>query len=75
MKYLKAYGDLILIVNQVKVKYEVSKEDLIPNHQVTISRVDRFKGFYIYQVSHKDNMHVDALTSLTVTLALPPKIE
>jgi len=32
VRYLEAYGDSNLIVNQVKVEYEVWHEDLVPYH-------------------------------------------
>jgi len=37
IQYLEAYSDSKLIVNQIKVEYEVRHEDLIPYHKATLS--------------------------------------
>ena len=52
VRYLKAYGDSKLIVNQVKGEYEVRHEDLIPYHHPVIKMANSFDGFYIGHVSH-----------------------
>ena len=36
VKNLKAYGDLKLIINQVRGEYEVRHEYLVPYHNATI---------------------------------------
>ena len=47
VKYLEAYGDSKLIVNQVRGEYEVRHEDLVPYHNATIHMAERFRNFYI----------------------------
>ena len=47
VRYLKAYGDSKLIVNQVKREYEVRHEDLVPYHHAVINMANSFDGFYI----------------------------
>jgi len=42
VKNLEAYGDLKLIVNQVRGEYEVRHEDLVPYHNATIYMAERF---------------------------------
>jgi len=36
VRYLEAYGDSKLIVNQVKGEYKVRHEDLVPYHHIVI---------------------------------------
>ena len=64
VKHLEAYGDSKLIVNQVRGKYEVRHEDLVP-YYATISMAKEFKYFYISHVPRQQNAHADALASLT----------
>jgi len=42
VKHLEANGDSKLIVNQVRKKYEVWHEDLVPYHNVTINMAEKF---------------------------------
>ena len=71
VQYLEVYGDSKLIVNQVKKKYEVCHEELIPYHHPAIKLADSFDGFYISNISRLMNTKVDALAALAATLALP----
>jgi len=45
VKNLEAYSDSKLIVNQVRGKYKVRREDLVPYHNATINMV-KFRSFY-----------------------------
>jgi len=45
-KNLKAYDDSKLIVNQVRGKYEVRHEDLVPYHDATIYMAEIQKLFH-----------------------------
>ena len=74
VKYLEAYGDSKLIVNQVRGKYEVRHEDSVPYHEATVRLAEKFKGFFINQVPRRQNAHADALASLAASLALPAKM-
>jgi len=71
VKYLEAYDDSKLVVNQVRGEYEVRHEDLIPYYNATIYMAVRFKNFYIDHISRKQNAHADALASLPASLPLP----
>ncbi|XP_020272394.1 uncharacterized protein LOC109847573 [Asparagus officinalis] len=71
VKYLEAYGDSQLIVNQIKGEYEVRNEDLIPYHTAAIVLTNSFEGFYIDYIHRLRNTYADALASLAATLALP----
>ena len=71
VQYLEAYGDLKLIVNQVKGEYEFRHDDLVPYHHAVIKMANSFDGFYIGHVSHFQNNKADALAALAATLALP----
>jgi len=71
VRYLEAYGDLKMIVNQVKGEYEVWHEDLVPYHHKVIKMANLFDGFYIGHVSRFQNTKADALAALATTLALP----
>ena len=51
VRYLEAYGDSKLIVNQVKGEYEVCHEDLIPYRLAVVKLAGLFDGFYISHVS------------------------
>ena len=45
VRYLEAYGDPKLIVNQVKGEYEVRHEDLVPYYHAVIKMANSFDGF------------------------------
>ena len=70
---LETYGDSKLIVNQVCGEYEVRHEDLVPSHNATIYMAERFRNFYIDYVPCQQNVHANALASLTASLALPAR--
>jgi len=46
VKYLEAYGDSKLIINQIKGEYKVRHEDLISYHNAAIQLVNTFDGLY-----------------------------
>ena len=71
VRYLEAYGDSRLIVNQVNGEYEVRHEDLVPYYHVVVEMANLFDGFYISHVSRSQNTRTDALAALATTLALP----
>jgi len=70
VKNFEAYGDSMLIVNQVCGEYEVRHEDLVPYHNATIYMAERFRNFYIDHVPRQQNVHADALAFLAASLAL-----
>jgi len=70
VRYLEAYGDSKLIVNQIKGEYEVRHEDLVPYYHAIIKMANSFDGFYISHMSHFQNTKADALAALAATLAL-----
>ena len=45
VRYLEAYGDSRLIVNQVKGEYEVRHEDLVPYYHAVIEMANLFNDF------------------------------
>jgi len=47
VRYLEAYGDSKLIVNQVNGEYQVRHEDLVPYYHAVIKMANSFDGFYI----------------------------
>ena len=51
VRYLEAYGDSKLIINQVKGEYEVRHEDFVPYYHAVIKMDNSFDGFYIGHVS------------------------
>jgi len=71
VRYLGAYSDSKLIVNQVKGEYEGRHKDLIPYHHAVIKIANSFDDFYISHVSHFQNTKADSLVALAATLALP----
>ena len=71
VRYLEAYGDSKLIINQVKGEYEVRHEDLVPYYHAVIKMANLFDGFYIGHVSRSQNTKADALAALAAILALP----
>ena len=75
VRYLEAYGDSKLIINQVKGEYEVHHEDLVAYYHAVIEMTNLFDGFYIGHVSRSQNTRVDALAALAMTLALPVDTE
>ena len=70
VRYLEAYGDSKLIINQVKGEYEVRHEDLVPYYHAIIETANLFDGFYIGHVSQSQNTRANALSALATTLAL-----
>jgi len=75
VRYLEAYGDSKLIINQVKGEYEVRHEDLVPYYHMVIELANLFEGFYIGHVSRSQNTRAEALAALATTLALLADIE
>jgi len=71
VRYLEAYGDSKLIVNQVKGEYKVRHEDLVPYYHAVIKIDNVFDDFYIDHVSGSQNTRADALAALAGKLALP----
>ena len=71
VRYLEAYGDSKLIINQVKGEYEVRHGGLVPYYHAVIKMANAFDGFYIGHVSRSQNTKADALAALEATLALP----
>jgi len=71
VRYLEAYDDSKLIVNQVKGEYEVRHEDFVPYYHAVIKMANSFDGFYIGHVSRFQNTKADDLAALAATLALP----
>ena len=65
LKYLKAYGDTKLIINQTKGEYEVWYEDLILYHHAAIQLANTFDGFYISYVSRLQNTSAGRCPSRT----------
>ena len=61
VRYLEAYGDSKLIINQVKYEYEVCHEDLVPYYHTVIELANLFDGFYI-------GLKTDALAALALSL-------
>ena len=51
VRYLEAYSDSKLIINQVKGEYEVRHEDLVPYYYTAIELANLFEDFYIGHVS------------------------
>jgi len=51
VRYLEAYGDSKLIINQIKKEYEVRHVDLVPYYHAVIKVANSFDGFYIDHVS------------------------
>ena len=70
VKYLKVYGDLKLIVNQIRGEYKVWHEDLIHYHIATINMAEKFKRFFTDHVPRQQNAHANALASLATSLLL-----
>ena len=71
VRYLEAYGDSKLIINQVKGEYEARHEDLIFYHHAAIQLANTFGGFYISHVSHLQTTKANTLAALAATLTLP----
>lgn len=68
---LKAYGDFMLTINQVRWEYEVWHKDLIPYYETVSNMAKEFDNFYIGHLPQHRNTHADALASLAASLALP----
>ena len=71
VRYLKAYSDSKLIVNQVRGEYEIRHEDLVSYQNATINMAEKHKKFYINHVPRQQNAHANALAFLPASLALP----
>ena len=68
-RYLEAYGDSKLIVNQVKGEYGVRHGDLVPYYHTIIEMANSFD--YIGHVSYLQNIKAYVLAALAAMLALP----
>ena len=75
VRYLEAYGDSRLIINQVRGEYKVRHGDLVPYYHAVIEMANLFDDFFIGHVSRSQNTRADALAALATTLALPADIE
>ena len=71
VRYLEAYGDSKLIVNQVKGEYEIRHKELVPYHHEVTKIANSLDGFYIDHVSQFQDPKADTLAALTATLTLP----
>ena len=69
-RYLEAYDDSKLIINQVKGEYEVRHKDLVPYYHAVIEMANLFDSFYIGHVSRSQSTRADALAALATTLTL-----
>ncbi|XP_010263948.1 PREDICTED: uncharacterized protein LOC104602077 [Nelumbo nucifera] len=68
--FLTVYGDLKLVINQLKTKYEVHKDDLVPYHHYAIQLLMELKHATIEHVPRSENEQADALANLASVLAL-----
>ncbi|XP_020250170.1 uncharacterized protein LOC109827577 [Asparagus officinalis] len=75
IRYIEAYGDSQLIVNQVRGEYEVRNKDLVPYHFAVLELAQKFEGFFIEYIPRAQNTYADALASLATSLALLPRAE
>lgn len=66
---LEAYGDLVLIFSQVRGKFKVRHEDLVPYHTAATQMAGTFKTFYIHLIPGNRNSYADALAPLAISLA------
>ena len=71
VRYLEAYGNSKLIVNQLKGEYEVRHEDLVPYYHTVIKMANLFDNFYIGHVFRSQNTKANVLAAVAATLALP----
>lgn len=53
-------------------EYEVKHEDLIPYFEEAIKLVNKFERFHIGHIPRHENMYIDTLASLAMTLAILP---
>ncbi|XP_019054469.1 PREDICTED: uncharacterized protein LOC109115191 [Nelumbo nucifera] len=68
--YLTVYGDSKLVINQLKTKYEVRKDNLVPYHLYAIQLLKEFEHATIEHVPRSENKQAYALANLAVVLAL-----
>ncbi|XP_019053167.1 PREDICTED: uncharacterized protein LOC109114646 [Nelumbo nucifera] len=68
--YLTVYGDSKLVINQLKTKYEVRKDDLVSYHHYAIQLLKEFEHATIKHVPRSENKQADALANLAAVLAL-----
>ena len=66
---MEAYGDSVLVINQIKCEFEVHYENLIPYHKEVIKLANSFEGFYISHVFRRHNTEAYALAALATSLA------
>ncbi|CAB4319771.1 unnamed protein product [Prunus armeniaca] len=67
---LEAYGNSMLVINQLLTHDEVRMDDLIPYHQMAAQLLERFDFVTLEHVPRKDNQMAYALANLPATLAL-----
>lgn len=62
----------MLIVNQLRSKFKIHHEDLVPYHAVANKIAEWSKVFYIQHIPCNNNSYTDALAALATSLALQP---
>lgn len=70
IRYIKAYGDSLLIINQVHGEFEVRHIELdtlsCRRHPDDLG----FKSFHLEHISRRQNAYADALASFGTSLAI-----
>ena len=67
---LEVYGDSQLVINQLMIRYEVKKDNLIPYFQYANHLLEKFETVFLEHVPREENRMADALANLVTTLAL-----
>ncbi|KAM1945142.1 hypothetical protein ACFX13_000161 [Malus domestica] len=67
---LKEYGNSKLIINQLLTKYEVRKDDLVPDFRLATQLLQKFEVVMLEHVSRKENQMADPLFNLASSMVL-----
>jgi ribonuclease HI len=66
-------GDSALIINQVNMKYKVSKAHLRPLHKRAMSLISQFRNLKIIWVPREENSEADRLSEMAYADAIMRK--
>ena len=69
VKRVHAYGDSLLVVNQVRAEWQVKDQKLFPYQKIVSALVSKFEEFELFHIKRDFNQVADSLASLGSIMA------
>ena len=69
VKRVHAYGDSLLVVNQVRAEWQVKDQKLFPYQKIVSALVNNFEEFQLFHIKRDFNQVADSLASLGSIMA------